>query len=185
MEKEGLIRRKTGAKGSLVEITEAGCRLLEEVYRDLHAILWEGRPPSITLEGEVFTGLGEGAYYVTRRGYRRQFVKKLGFDPYPGTLNLKLVSEEALRHRMELETLPAIKISGFMNEDRTFGEVRCYPVMINEEVRGAIVIASRSHYGPSVLEVIAPVYLRERFNLKDGDKVKIRVIPTWSMEKAR
>ncbi len=184
LEREGLIRRETSARGCIVEITPEGRSRLEEIYRNLHSILREGRPLAITIEGEVFTGLGEGAYYVMRRGYRRQFVKKLGFDPYPGTLNLRLTAEKDLKARMELELLPAVRINGFMCEDRTFGEVRCYPALINEEVEGAIVVASRSHYGPSVLEVISPVYLRERFNLKDGDRVRVRVLPHRRVEKA-
>jgi hypothetical protein len=37
-------------------------------------------PPSITLEGTVFTGLGEGAYYISKEHYRKQFIEKLGFE---------------------------------------------------------------------------------------------------------
>jgi riboflavin kinase len=133
-------------------------------------------PPSITLEGTVFTGLGEGAYYIAKEKYRKQFMEKLGFDPYPGTLNLKLTTDYDMKTRSELEAYPAVDIEGFINEDRTFGPVKCYPVIIQNKVKGALISALRSHYDVSVLEIIAPVHLRKHLNLKDGHKVKIEAL---------
>ncbi len=135
-------------------------------------------PPSITLEGTIFTGLGEGAYYVTKEHYRKQFVEKIGFDPYPGTLNVKLTSDYDIKARMELDAYPAIEVDGFKNGERTFGVVKSYPVMIENKVKGAILTAMRSHYDVTVLEIIAPVCLRKQLNLKDGTKVKVEVLNT-------
>jgi riboflavin kinase len=132
-------------------------------------------PPSVTLEGTVFTGLGEGAYYIAKEYYMKQFIEKLGFDPFPGTLNLKLTTEYDLKTKAELESYPAVEIQGFKNEDRTFGLVKCYPAKIDNKIKGALVLALRSHYDTSVLEIIAPVCLRKQLNLKDGNKVKVEV----------
>jgi riboflavin kinase len=132
-------------------------------------------PPSVTLEGTVFTGLGEGAYYISKEYYMKQFIEKLGFDPFPGTLNLKLTTEYDLKTKSELESYPAVEIQGFKNEDRTFGLVKCYPAKIGNKIKGALVLALRSHYDASVLEIIAPVCLRKQLNLKDGNKVKVEV----------
>jgi len=132
-------------------------------------------PPSLTIEGTVFSGLGEGAYYVTREAYRRQFIEKLGFDPYPGTLNLKLTTEYDVEAAADLESYPAIVIEGFKNENRTYGPVRCFHALVNNREKGAVVMALRSHYNMSVLEVIAPVYLRGKLKLKDGSRVKVTV----------
>jgi len=100
----------------------------------------------------------------------------LGFDPYPGTLNLKLTTDYDAKTRSELEAYPAIEIEGFRNEDRTFGSVKCYPVTIENRVKGALILALRSHYDTSVVEVIAPVFLRKHLNIKDGHKVKVEVL---------
>jgi len=109
-------------------------------------------------------------------GYRRQFIEKLGFDPYPGTLNLKLGTEYDVKARSELDGYPAVEIEGFKNSSRTFGPVRCYPVILNNKVKGALISAGRSHYDASVIEIIAPVFLRKHLSLKDGHKVKVEVL---------
>ena len=130
----------------------------------------------LTLEGVIFTGMGEGAYYITRAHYRKQFIEKLGFDPYPGTLNLKLTTDYDIKTSSEHEAYPAIEIEGFQDEHRTFGYVKCYPAKVENRVKGALISALRSHYDNSVIEVIAPVFLRKRLKLKDGYKVKVEIL---------
>jgi len=176
LEEKGWIKREITREGCLVKITDAGVAQLKKLYSGLQMILEAKYPPSITLEGILFSGLGEGAYYVTKDGYRKQFIEKLGFDPYSGTLNLKLATEYDMKTRTELEVYPAIEIQGFTNESRTFGSVRCYPAVINNKVKGAVVSALRSHYNSSVIEVIAPTFLRNQLKLKDGNKVKVEIL---------
>jgi riboflavin kinase len=103
-------------------------------------------------------------------------MEKLGFDPYPGTLNLKLTSEYDVKTRTELESYPAIELQGFDNENRSFGGVKCYPALIHNKIKGAILTAMRTHYDSSVLEIVAPVYVRGNLKLKDGQKVKVEVL---------
>ncbi len=44
---------------------------------------------------------------------------------------------------------------------------------MNGEVEGALIVADRSGYDLSVMEVIAPLDLRRRFGLEDGDVVRL------------
>ncbi len=83
--------------------------------------------------------------------------------------------EGFLEQRRVLEGWPAIRIEGFRSEDRAFGGGRCYPLLVNDEVEGALVVADRTAYDLSVMEVIAPVNLRERFGLEDGDTVRLSI----------
>lgn len=173
---KGWIKRTITPEGCLIKITDTGFKELKKLYSSLRFIMEAAYPPSITLEGVVFTGLGEGAYYISKDPYRKQFIEKLGFDPYPGTLNLKLTTDYDVKARSELEAYPAVEIQGFSNEGRTFGAVKCYPVIIENKVKGALILALRSHYNASVIEVIAPVFLRKHLKLKDGHKVKVEVL---------
>ena len=118
------------------------------------------------LKGKIVTGLGEGQYYISREGYRKQFNLKLGFDPSPGTLNLKLAEP------FPQAEADFIKIEGFVDENGTFGGCKCYRVMIGD-IKGAIVRPERSSYPPDLVEVIAPVHLRKALNLKDGDELEM------------
>jgi len=176
LDNKGWIRRTITPEGCLIKITDAGIKELKKLYSNMRLLMEAAYPPSITLEGVLFTGLGEGAYYISRERYMKQFIEKLGFQPYPGTLNLKLTTDYDVKTRSELETYPAIEIEGFKNENRTFGPVKCYPATIENKAKGALVLALRSHYDSSVIEVIAPVFLRKHLKLKDGHKVKVEVL---------
>ena len=176
LEKMGWITRTVTVDGCLTKLTPQGIAELKKLYSELRLIFESEYPPSITMEGILFSGLGEGAYYVTKDGYRNQFVERLGFDPYPGTLNVKITTDYDLKALSELEAYPAIELEGFKTESRSFGPVKCYPAIINNKVKGAVIYAMRSHYGTSVLEIVAPTCLRRQLDLKDGNKVKIEIL---------
>ena len=176
LERKGWIQRTITPDGSLIKIDDAGIKELQKLHANLCLWIEAAYAPSVTLEGVVFTGLGEGAYYTQKEFYRKQFIEKLGFEPFPGTLNLKLTAEYDLKTRTELEAYPAVEIQGFKGEDRTFGVVKCYPTMIGNKVKGALVSALRSHYDNTVVELIAPVNLRKQLKLKDGQKLKVEIL---------
>lgn len=135
-------------------------------------------PGVFEFEGRVFSGYREGAYYVSKRAYRKQFYRKLGFDPYPGTLNVRLEDPDLIRLNQRLRDLKGIPILGFEDVERSYGGVMTFKAKINDEVSGALIVATRTVYGPDVLEFIAPVYLREKLDLNDGERVRIKVYLT-------
>jgi riboflavin kinase len=170
----GLIRRIRGTRGEAIRVTAKGSEELNRMHLRLKAI-FELKPREVVLEGTLFSGIGEGAWYVGQSGYRRQFAEKLGFDPYPGTLNLRLIHDYEDERRL-LGTLPHVEIDGFRDGERTFGPVICYKAKINDAEDGALISAVRTHYAGDVIEMIAPSNLRARLGLKDGDIVKVRII---------
>jgi riboflavin kinase len=167
LEHEGYLEKFVEGRKTHIELTNKALHFLSELYEELTEILSEGR----IILGEVISGLGEGAYYV--KHYSELINEYLGFDPYPGTLNLKVLFPKTIFDAL-YKVKPVI-IPGFVKEGRTFGDVRAYRVKING-VNGAIVIPSRTIHPPRIAEVIAPVCLREVLGLKDGDKVRIEVI---------
>lgn len=128
----------------------------------------------IILEGFVFSGFGEGAYYISLPKYFKQIEEKIGFKPYPGTLNIKL-NEESLKKKALIEKLIGIKIEGFEEKGKIFGSGKCFPAIINGKIEGAIIIPEKTHYDSSVIEIISEKYLRKELNIKDGDNIRIYV----------
>jgi riboflavin kinase len=164
LEKEGYIERAVTNEGQDVCLTAKGISLLKAEFLDYRRIFEDEH--RLSFKGKVVTGLGEGQYYISLDGYNRQFIEKLGFEPYPGTLNLQL--REPFAHHES----SAIKIAGFKDAARTFGGGKCYPVTI-DGVRAAIIRPDRSSYPLNLVEIIAPVNLRKKLGLKDGDDVEV------------
>ncbi|ADJ13787.1 DUF120 domain-containing protein [Halalkalicoccus jeotgali] len=175
LENADFVTRETVADGQWIAITDAGERALRGEY-DAYRRLFEGAS-SIDLDGTVTGGMGEGKHYISLPGYMAQFGDRLGYEPFPGTLNVEL-SEESVRRRGAMETFEPIHIDGWEDEDRTYGPCVCYPatVIADEEYDTAHVIApERTHHDEDQLELIAPTKLRDALTLDDEDAITVRV----------
>ena len=123
----------------------------------------------IKLTGTVLSGGGDGKKFLELPWVKLQITEKLGFTPYPGTLNVKL-TEESLKQRKLLEKAPAEQIcpaEGYCNGllfKAFIGILQC-----------AIVIPEVAGYPEDLLEIIASVNLRETLQLEDGFEVTVTV----------
>ena len=181
LEKLGLIHRVRLGRRESIKITSGGVKHLNNMFLTLKRA-FEMKTAETIFEGVLFSGLGEGAYYVSQPGYKKQFVEKLGFEPYAGTLNLRVRKEDQEEVRL-LEASPFTLIEGFANGNRSFGPAKCFPAEIADKVEGALIFPVRTHYAGDVVELISPQYLRRHLHLKDGDTVKIRAF-TSTLQKA-
>ena len=174
LEKAGLVKRAHSGRGLTVQLTDAGLRLASSFYSGLKGAL-EHPPGELTFRGTIFTGFGEGGYYVSLKGYVKPFVEALGFQPFPGTLNLRLSNETLIEQRSSLNHLPGVEVSGFRDRSRTYGPVKCFKALVGAKYRGAVLAIERTHYDSSVLEVISPINLRKALRLEDGDECSVTV----------
>jgi riboflavin kinase len=171
LEDEMLISRQILHDGQLLSITKNGIEVLHRELNDYRTI-FSVKENKIFLNGKIITGLGEGQYYISLEGYRKQFREKLGFDPYPGTLNLRLdLASIEIRKTINCN----IRISGFTDNNRTFGSGSCFNVKISD-LRGAVIVPERTHYPEDIIEIIAPVNLRDYLNVNDGNTVRVEVL---------
>jgi riboflavin kinase len=168
LDKDGMITRELGIKKQLIQITDSGIELVQKEYAEYQQIF--ELADKIQFKGRVVSGMGEGRYYTEQRGYVDQFQEKLGFAPFPGTLNVEIKHIERNKLRL-LKNQKAIAVNEFQTKNRTFGNVRCFRAEING-IDGAIVLPLRSHYS-NILEFISPHHLRDTLQLKDGDDVNI------------
>jgi CTP-dependent riboflavin kinase len=104
---------------------------------------------------------------------KRQFIEKLSIDPYPGTLNLEIVDPESLQAFKELKTKKGIEITP---EDPSFCSAQCYPVLINGQLKGAIVFPAVEGYPENKMELIASENIKKALSVKTGQMVEVEIL---------
>jgi len=176
LENSGYIERAKKGQKFAVKVTDKGYSEIQGLFSSLRAAL-ESTPAAIDFEGKVVSGMGEGAYYMSLEGYRKQFKEKLGYEPYAGTLNIRLIDQIFMNARRELGKHPSIFINGFSDGTRTYGWVKCYRAVINADKvnNAAVLVLERTHYDDSMLEVISPESIKQATGMKNGDRVKVQV----------
>jgi len=176
LETSGYIERLKRGQKFAVKVTDKGYSEIQSLYLSLRAAI-ESAPATMVFNGNVISGMGEGAYYMSLEGYRRQFREKLGFEPYPGTLNVRLTDQIDMNSRLELGKCPSIFIHGFSDGTRTYGWVKCYRATVNDGAldNAAVLVLERTHYDDSMLEVIAPISIKQAAGIKNGDRIKVQV----------
>ena len=174
----GYIDRVRRGQKFRVKLTDKGYSAIEKLFSTLKTAIESTPPSTISFEGRVVSGMGEGAYYMSLAGYRKQFYEKLGYEPYPGTLNVKLVDKIFRDSRREIGKYPSIFIDGFSDTKRTYGWAKCYLAHINDgPIRNAaVLVLERTHYDESMLEIIAPVSIKDTVGIHNGDKIKIKML---------
>jgi len=168
--KLGLLGRTLAQRRQRLTLTPPAVEVLRRRYH-VYRRIFEG-PARVRFVGQVTSGLGEGRYYLSQPGYVLQFTERLGYAPYPGTLNVKVPAAEMVRVGAVKEW-KGIRIDGFQASGRTFGGATCYVGHLAGRPCHLIVPDRTSH--KDVVEFVAPEFLREAATLKDGDSVDVEI----------
>lgn len=121
------------------------------------------------IEGEVFTGLGEGADYIGMNPYQDRLEDIVGFYPYAGTLNLEVDKEKLQKIKESQE--PQV-VDSFTYEGSEYSGLDVYKIKISG-VDAAYLDIEITDHDDDVMEVIAENKLREKLDLEDGDSVEV------------
>jgi len=125
-----------------------------------------------SISGRVKIGLGRGAYFMGQKEYKAQFIKKLGIDPYHGTLNVKLSPANVLLLG-KIRKRKGILVKGFRRDGKSFGDVLCYHADMSG-IKCALVMPKKSTH-TQVAEIISSQMLRAKLKLRDGSRVTVSV----------
>lgn len=166
----GLLDRQLGSRGQRLRLTQEGVDVLAGELERLERVFEKGS--SLEIRGVVSEGDGEGAYYMSQPFYQEGFQELLGFEPFPGTLNLVLEGED-LNSMRGLRSRTGLEIPKVETEERTFGGVTGFPARVEGQKAGVIFPHRTRH--EDVLEVISPVRLRDALGLSDGDVLAVSV----------
>ncbi|HXW94466.1 MAG TPA: DUF120 domain-containing protein [Nitrososphaerales archaeon] len=172
LQRAGLIERAHSGRGLAIRLTDSGLKSVGTFLSEA-SVNFERGKTEFLFKGTVFTGLNEGAYYISLKGYAKSFRKALGFEPFPGTLNLRLVNQAMIEQRRLLDLRQGIIIPGFTDGKRSFGPVKVFKAKIGGNHAGAVLAIERTHYDSSVLELISPNNLRRALGISDGDECSV------------
>jgi riboflavin kinase len=171
----GYLERRLAQGGQVITVLKKGISVLRNEFSEYSLIF--GTQKEIEMKGALETGLGEGGYYISKKGYMDQFQKKLNWKPYEGTFNLRLNNDEVPKIEA-MKAAEGILIEGFEQEGRTFGKAWVFKCSLKNGKKivneCAIISPKRTHYR-RVVEVISPIFLRDELNAKDGDIFTIKV----------
>jgi riboflavin kinase len=123
----------------------------------------------VKFSGKVFSGKGGGKKFLDLQWVKRQIDAILGFTPYAGTLNIRLSDKSAECRKLfeKAASMTVYPAEGYCSGKlfkASIGMLEC-----------AIVIPEVAGYPENVLEIIAPVNLREKLQLADGDEIVVTV----------
>ena len=125
-----------------------------------------------SLTGKIVSGIKQGAFFTQLDWVQEQCLEKLGFKPFPGTLNLELANEnmaviEAMQAQEGIELVPP---------DSTFCSGFVFPVTV-EGISGAIVApaADVRVHAKNIIEIISPIGLKDALAVEDGDWVTLTI----------
>ena len=124
----------------------------------------------ISLHGVLTSGLGQGAQFARLEWVRHAIRRMIGFDPYPGTLNLRLVDADMLVAWRRILEGPALLLTPPPPERCG---ARLFPVVVAPDVRAAVVVPDVTRHGEDVLELVAGVHVRSALGLRDDDRVRL------------
>jgi catechol 2,3-dioxygenase-like lactoylglutathione lyase family enzyme len=126
------------------------------------------------IRGRIARGSGKGTHFTGLDWARKQFVERLGIDPFPGTLNLSVEEPEAIAAWIRLCGTPGIRIDNPHDGPRDCS-ARCYRVRLDGRIDAAIVLPEADGYPEGKLELIAPIGLRDALGKGEGDEVSLEV----------
>lgn len=175
LEQGGFIERIMSGRKISVKLTKKGFDQISDLHNLIKNSL-ESVSSTIDLSGNLIAGMGEGKYYMSLKGYTKQFKTKIGYVPFPGTLNVKLGTKEDVESVRQLNNLDGIKIDGFSDGKRTYGWVKCFACKVNGKVDSHLIMLERTHHDNSIVELISKFDIRKKLDLKNGSAVSIKIL---------
>jgi riboflavin kinase len=119
------------------------------------------------IKGKVVKGIGESGKFLAIDWVDKQLSEKLGFSPFPGTLNVMLddVSVQKLLKEKGTDRL--------VHQSEGFCDAILFKVLVNDKYECGVVIPLVEKYDGRLLEIVAPVHLKETLDIDDGDEVTL------------
>ena len=124
------------------------------------------------LHGVVVAGLGQGASFMGLPWVREAIRRAIGFEPYPGTLNVRLVDPIMVVAWRGIREGPALRLAP-PSPDGCGAQL--FPAVLAPDVAAAVIVPDVTRHADDVLELVTAVHARTRLGLRDDDPVTLRM----------
>lgn len=126
----------------------------------------------LIIVGKIVGGAGEGAYFTRINWVQEQCQERLGFKPYPGTLNLEISRE----YLPIIESLNREEGIDLISPDPKFCNAKTFPVSLGD-IGGALIMPDEKVriHAKNIIEIIAPLNIKASLNVSDGDLISIAI----------
>ncbi len=124
----------------------------------------------ITVQGTISSGFGEAKYFTQLDWVVEEFSNKLGFLPYPGTLNVDITENEWKGLVRWFGRNCGVTIAPM---DKACCSAVCFRAQINDSIGGAVIMPEITRHPAGKLETVAPVNIKDTLKLADGDVVTL------------
>jgi CTP-dependent riboflavin kinase len=125
------------------------------------------------LTGIAASGLGKAQHFTQIVWVQEQIQQRLDIRLHPGTFNVRLTEPAELERWASLKRSPGTSIE---EPDGSGCAAICYRVLVNDAVRGAILIPGVPGYPADQVEIVASESVRSAIGANDGDPITLRVI---------
>ena len=120
--------------------------------------------------GKIVTGTGKAAFFTQLDWVMTQCAEKLGFVPFPGTLNIDI----SPRDITSIEPFLSGTVVELQSPDPKFCSARIVPADL-EGISAAVLFPAEDTrvHGRNILEILAPVEVHKTLRKNDGDLVSV------------
>jgi riboflavin kinase, archaea type len=119
------------------------------------------------IKGKVVTGLGESGKFLAIDWVNREVCEKFKFTPFCGTLNID-VKDPAIQKALKKSATERIS-----SRQEGFCDALAFRGMVNGLYECGVIIPLVPGYPEQILEIVAPLHLKDALGIKDGDEVEL------------
>jgi len=131
------------------------------------------------MTGIIFSDLGQASSFMALDWVQDLLRQRLGYHPFPATLNVRPKDAEDARVWQRVQSDHAGTPLTPASEGHCGAKL--YRIEIgtgtdSAKLAGAVLLPEVDGYPPDKIEIVAPVRLKDHFNLNDGDQVTLEFL---------
>jgi len=131
------------------------------------------------MTGIIFSDLGQASSFMALDWVQDLLKERLGYHPFPATLNVrpKAAADARIWQQVqsELAGMPLTPASDGHCGAKLF-RVEIHAPGSAAKIGGAVLLPEVKDYPNDKIEIVAPVRLKDHFNLNDGDQLTLEFL---------